>query len=646
MDLPTLPLTSPAWLFLVLVGLMLVMPILAERLHLPGVVGLMLGGLLVGPEALHLVNRAGTVEELGSLGLLYLMFVAGLELDLTELSRRRGAALVFGALTFGIPFVLGVGAGYGFEVRGRSAIVLGLLFASQTLVAYPIVRALGLTANRAVATTVGATVVTDTLALVVLAVVVGGGDGSSPLEMMLRMGGGLAALAAFTVWVLPAGAELFFRGPGIDRPQRFVFVLFAFVSTAAFAEAFGIEPIVGAFFAGLALNRKVPSQGPLMDRMEFVGTSFLIPLFLISVGMLVDPELLIDPETLALAGVLTALALIGKAIAAWVAGRVFGFSTPEIGVMFGLSGAHAAATLAATAVAFDAGLFEQRIVNAVVVVILVTIVAASWAARRWAPRIGRPESRRGALGRVVVVSVSNPDSARGLVGIGAMLAKADGGLLVPLHVTSGPDLSGPGAMLREVAESAGRLGVEIETRLRVDASTPVGITNTVTEMAGTVVVVGWKGSSRIDDLLSGSILDEIVRTSPAPVLACRIAAPIRRIVVAAGNGETSAALPLRDAVELGVRLRSGGVPLVILSDDLAVSRAVLGVHHHKHLREVTGDRIDAVCSVATDGDLVILPGPHSDRDGAALAQRLPAVSLVVVAGYAISGGTGLASFFG
>ena len=264
---------------------------------------------------------------MGHIGLLYLMFLAGVELDLAVLQRYRNKAVAFALLTFAFPLAAGFGAATALGYGTAASLLVGSLVASHTLVTYPTVRSHGLGGNGAVATAVGATVLTDTLALLVLAAVAGSATGeSSGAELALQMGLGLAALVFWCFLVLPLVGRAFFSGIGQERTLRFVFLLAALLSGAVVAEVFEIEGLVGAFFAGLGLNQLVPNRSPLMERTEFFGSALLVPLFLISVGLIIDPAVVADPETLGVAAALIAACLGGKALAAALTRPLLGFT--------------------------------------------------------------------------------------------------------------------------------------------------------------------------------------------------------------------------------------------------------------------------------------------------------------------------------
>lgn len=619
--------SSPAWVFFVLAVVMLLGPLVAERVRLPGVIGLVVGGLVVGDQGLDLLQRAGPVEVVGGVGLLYLMFLAGLELDLDVLERHRRSAFGFGLLTFAIPITMGTTAALvlGFEVP--ASVLIGSLWASHTLVAYPIVRRHGLAADPAVAATVGATVITDTLALLVLAVIAGSVEsGGLGWGLLLRLGPGLLLLIGFTVWILPRLAAWFFRGLGQERVLRFLFVLAGFLSASVLAELVGVEGIVGAFMAGLALNRLVPNGGALMQRVEFVGSALLIPIFLVSVGMLIDLRVVSDPETIGLAAVFTGVAIAGKWLAAWIAGRLFGFGRTQVTVMFSLSAAQAAATLAATVVAFELGLFGEQVVNAVLVVILVTVVLTSWSANRASPRVERADAAVGKIGRSVVVPIANPGMAPNLVRLAVRIARADGGSVLPLHAVTStePDrILSARMLMADVEVMLRRLGDDVEGLVRVDSSVASAVVHTVSETDASLVLVGWKLESTARDRLLGTVLDELVGRAPAPVAAAWLPQmAFERIVLDLG-GLAPASPDATVASQLAATLqRSLGIPLVLSPE--------------------SGDHIRpgwTLLDGPLDGsDLLVVGGTM--RAGAArdLVEANPGLGLVVVSSAAGSGG--------
>ncbi len=424
------------WEFLVIFATLLLGPLLVQRARIPGIIGLLVGGFVIGPHGLGLIGSGNsTLPDLGQLGLLYLMFVAGVELDLNLLRAHRRSAIVFGLLTFALPMTFGTLLGLALGWETQAALLLGALLSSHTLLTYPAVRDAGQASDPAVATVVGSTVLTDTLALVVLAAVAGSvGGGRSGIEVAVQLVVGLSALIGFSLLVLPLLAGWAFQMLSAERSVRYVVAVTAFLSAATVAELFGIEGIVGAFFAGLALNHLVPNEGQLMERIGFFGGAVFIPVFMVSVGLILDPAVMVEGETLKLAALFLLACLGGKTLAAIISARLLGFSRAQGELLFSLSVAQAAATLAATVIGFQLGLFGNSVVNAVLVVILVTVVISTVVATRASNRLTAQEDGPRPLGTRVVVGVGDPELAWGALSIAVRVARADGGVVHPVLV--------------------------------------------------------------------------------------------------------------------------------------------------------------------------------------------------------------------
>lgn len=451
------PVKDPVLVFLILLTIMLVAPLLFERLHLPGIIGLILAGLVVGPYGLGILQRDGTIVLLGTVGLLFLMFMAGLETSLEDLKLNAGKASVFGVLTFLLPMVIGTAAmlalGYGF----LAAVLVASCFASHTLIALPIVSKLGLMRLQAVTATLGATLITNVLALLVLAVVVRAHQGELTLQFWLTLIPSIALYAFATLWGVPQLGGWFFQRFGHDEGAEFTFVIATLFVVAYGAGLIGIEPVVGAFLAGTAITPLIPQLSPLMNRIQFIGNTLFIPFFLISVGMLINPSILLgEPRTLLVGGVTIAAEVVSKFLAAWIPAQLFGWRLASAMVMFGLSVAQAAATLAAITVAFNVKLVDELTVNGTIAMILVTCIASPWIVARWGERLQPAEVAaeagnlpQPAWGSRVLVPVANPDTESNLLRLALILAKKEGGTLLPLHVLSDCAGISPAALARQ-----------------------------------------------------------------------------------------------------------------------------------------------------------------------------------------------------
>lgn len=640
---PGLPLTDAGWVFALLFALVLIIPVISSRLRVPVVVGFVLAGMLIGPGVAGLLERTGGVQLLGSAGLLYLMFIAGLELDLDEFITHRKAAFTFGVSSFAAPMVIGTAAMLALGFPVLAAVLLASCWASHTLVAYPEYQRYGTARSRAVSVTVGATILTDTAALLVLAVVAGLHRGEIGPAFWLTLVPAIVGLLALTLWGLPALGRRFFSGMGQPIGPRFLFVMMVVFGVAGLAELAGIEGIVGAFLAGLAMNRLVPAGSPLMDRLEFFGNQFMVPVFLITVGLLIDPRVLLDPQALLLGGAFIVVALVAKLVAAWGTGKWFGYDGPEIGSMFALSSAQAAATLAAILVGVQIGLIDDRTLNAVIAVIAVTCILSSWLGSRYARTLPAPPPRT-EIGATVVVPVARPASARALVRLAATMARPDSGLVVPVTVT-GDDvdqetLEQVTSNRDEATSMALSHGVEAHGVVRIDAAPDVGIRHTVVEHGASLMILGWKGRTSRRGGLFGGILDRIVAGVDIPTILGRIGdEPVERLVIGvpASMAAPAARGAFRLAVETARRLqREQPCPVVTVAEqhDEGVAQTTADVLDGTYMVARGGDLIAALRREVRTGDLLVLPVTRGRGRvpvlGARIANELPDVPLLVV----------------
>jgi Kef-type K+ transport system membrane component KefB len=548
--------TGAAWEFLVLFLVVIIGPPLLEHARLPGIIGLLLGGYVIGPHGLNLIGAGNTtVPELGQLGLLYLMFVAGVELDIGLVRVHRRAVILFGLASFGFPMLFGSAVGFSMSWSAPAAILLGSLMASHTLLVYPTVKEAGLSAHRAVATAVGATVLTDTASLVVLAFVSGSQlEGGSVASIAAQVVLGLVALSAFCFVVLPRLVLLGFRYLGTDRVVRYLLALASLLAAATFAASFGIEGIVGAFFAGLGLNRLVPNEGPLMERIDFFGSAVFVPIFLVSVGMLLQPSVMVRGETLKLAALFILASVGGKVVATFSSKRGLHLSTKETVLMLGLTMPQAAATLAATVIGFNIGLFDQAVVNAVLVLILVSIAGATLIVDRVKTDVPVPKSDRYGLGKRVLVALEEPAQAQTGFAIAAVIAGPDGGVVRGFLSSPPAEKRVREASLKHLRRVGFAIGVDADPALIVDSSFANGVVNAAAQLEPSFVIVGQRSAS---DPAFGGPGESVAASIPSPVaIMIGEAAKIREVLLVGAQrpADDGAHESVRIAAELAARV--------------------------------------------------------------------------------------------
>lgn len=634
------------WVLLVLATIVIIGPLLAERFRLPGMIGLVLGGLVLGPYGLHLLAE-GSLDAIGGIGLLLLMFMAGAELDLNLFQRYRSAAIGFGLLTFILPFVLSVLGGLAIDLTPLAALLMGSVWASHTLVAYPTVRQSGLSGNKAVATAVGATVLTDTLALLVLAVVanVAGsqeGGGGSPVWLSVRLILGLGILAFYCLWVLPRLGRWFFAGPGQSQILRFVFIIGTLSSAGLLAVFMGIEGLVGAFFAGLGLNRLIPNSGHLMDRVEFFSSSLFVPAFLISVGMLINPLVLFNWQTLLIALVFLGGLAAGKLAAAWLAGRRYHFSPAEVGLMFSLTVAQAAATLASTLVGYDLGLFGEQIVNAVLLVVLVSLLLSSIGTLRQSKQVEPEAVVLKPLGSRVIVPVIPSPNLEQLMAIAADLAYSDAGIVLPVAVVPEHAVSTMHADTEAWLARAEAFGTaaaaDVQGVMRIDEALHTGVIRELVARQGSIILLESSPRPRAQELLFGSTIDRLGANSPVPAVAATLSPhPAGRIILLPGQDQnnTGYRVDLQVAADIMRHIhQSRRLPVIVFAID-GVLPDDLALPEDTTILNVPAD-LAAMRPHVQPGDIVIVPAAVVQRFLRSASFRFagaePAFTLLVAAG--------------
>lgn len=380
-----LPLKNPVLILSLILFIILLSPILLRKLRIPSIIGLILSGVIIGPNGFNLIGEKlmesdGAMKLFATIGLLYIMFIAGLELDTKEFKKHRNQSFTFGFLTFVIPLSLGIPiCYYGLKLDFLASLLTSSMFATHTLVAYPIVSKYGLSKRPAVAISIGGTILTDTAVLIMLAVITGAANGNLDYDFWMRLISSLAIFSVIMFFVIPRIARWFFSKLESEKTSHYIFVLSIIFFAAFLAEMAGIEHIIGAFVAGLVLNKLIPHSSALMNRIEFIGNALFIPFFLISVGMIVDISVLFHGYwALIIAGVLTVFALTSKWMAAFFTQIIFKMSKPERQIIFGLSSAHAAATLAIVMVGYQKSILSIDIVNGTIILILITCMVASF----------------------------------------------------------------------------------------------------------------------------------------------------------------------------------------------------------------------------------------------------------------------------
>ncbi|QSW98126.1 cation:proton antiporter [Haloterrigena alkaliphila] len=582
----TFPLEDSILIFGLAMTVFLVVPLVLGRYRLPGIIGVIVVGAAIGPNGIGVLERGETIVLLGEVGIVYLMFVAGLEINLAQFIAYKDRSVVFGLLSFVVPQAVGMIVGvYALGLTLGAAALFAAIFASHTLLAYPIVSRLGITKTESVTATIGGTIVTDTLALLVLAVVIAAETGEIGPAFWLSMAAKLAAFFA-GVWLLvPRLGEWFFRTVDQESYYEFLFVMVVLFGCAFLAELAGVEYIVGAFLAGLVLNRLIPESGPLMNRIEFVGNALFIPFFLLSVGMLVDVRVLTEGlETLTITVAFVIPLLATKYAAAWLTARLYGYSHAEAMTMFGLSLGQAAAALAIVLIGYQEELFGEAMLNAVVLMILVVSVISPAVVDRYGRAVVRASERleydpRTAPRRIMVPFSRDSEYRDRLLDLALLVRDPEDDQ--PLYTLSvaqpgeraEADVAAIEAALEETEAYTAGAEVAVEPQARVEANVASGIVRAALENRITTLVIGWDGARR-DQRVFGHVIDQVLIRTKQQVLVGRVRHPLNTtdevvVVLPAGIDRNEGFYETVHTVEWLADQLGAPIRAVVVDDDSA-----------------------------------------------------------------------------
>ncbi len=542
-----LPVSDPTWIFFIVLGIILFAPMILERLRVPSIVGMIAAGVLIGPHGFHVLDRDSSFELFGKVGLYYIMFLAAIEMNMQDVRKIKGRAITLGLLSFAIPIFLGFWANHLMLGFGAAASVLmAAMYASHTLIAYPIVMRYGLSRRMSVSIAVGGTIVADTLTLLVLAVVGGTFKGEATDFFWVWLVLKVLLLSAIIILIFPPLARWFFRRYD-EAVVQYIFVLALVFLGAGLMEFVGMEGILGAFLVGLVLNRTIPPTSPLMNHLEFVGNALFIPYFLIGVGMLLDVRAFVDDASVfVIAAVMITVGMSGKWLAAYATQRIYRMRPAERTLMFGLTNSRAAATLAVVLVGYriilpdGTRLLDEEVLNGAMMLILVTCVVSSFITENVARHIaesGQPDQRppEAATDRLLI-AISNPATVGPLVDLSLMLRTP--GTATPLTALNVVLEDDPTArdeglkQLERAARMAAAANVRLATRSRWSVNVISGISHTMKEFEASDLIVGLHQKQRLGDAFFGKLGTDLVAAVEAQIFIYRAVVPagtLRRI---------------------------------------------------------------------------------------------------------------------
>ncbi len=544
---------SPIVIFTVLLVVSLTIPPLFERLKLPGLVGLLAAGVILGPHGFKLLNEeTETMKLLSDIGKIYLMFVAGLEIDIKQFKSHQNKSLAFGIFTFAVPLILGTIVGRIFDYGWNASILIGSLFASHTLLGYPIIQGLGLVQNQAVIVTIGATIFTDIGALLVLAicVAINGGD-FTPYFLALQLGL-LAIYSAIVLFGFDWLGKRYFDRTGEDEGNQFLFVLVALFVASVGAQIINVDKIVGAFLAGLAINDAV-GNSPVKEKVVFIGSVLFIPFFFVDMGLLLNLPLFVESfsSSFSLTFAIVIGLIIGKFLAAFFTKLIYKYDFNELMVMWSLSLPQVAATLAAALVGVQVGMLTEQFFNGVIVLMLVTSILGPLITAKYAPKLPQIQPEIGESDLVpwwenkeenqenlrqdftILVPIYNPETAEYLLEMASILVRHEKGIIVPASIIapSPPHMDDPSMvfalqksnyLLQEAEQICSQFNIEVKTNLRIADDPGSGIIRTAREQNASLIIMGLTENLGIQAILFGNTIDHVLWAAHCPVAVMRL----------------------------------------------------------------------------------------------------------------------------
>ncbi len=537
---------APVFTFTLLLFIILFVPVLFRKIRIPAIIGLILSGIVIGGKGLNLLANPDSIKMFSTVGLLYLMFLAGLEIDLHDFQKNRNKSLVFGAATFFVPLIVGlVVCYYILDFSPLASLLIASIMSTHTLLSYPIATKLDIIKTEPLMLAIGGTIITDTAVLLLLSVITAAAKGELDWHFWLRMSLNLTGFLLIVLGILPRLSRWFFRNLRSESGSQYVFVLAVLFLCSLLAEIAGLEAIIGAFFAGLVMSSIIPHHSPLMNRVMFIGDTVFIPFFIIGVGMLVDVHVLFSGFTiLYISAVLIAVALFTKFVAAWIVQKTYKYNTVERNVIFGMSSSHAAATFAVLMVGLRLEIINEDILNVGVLLVLVSCIVSSLVTQSEGKKLAIMERERlpqmGDMHERILVPISNPATIQYLIDFALIIRDSKSTEpIYPLTVISSETqakeiMMNNSRILEKTVKEAAASEVTIRPVSRIDLNVANGIAKAAAEILITKVILGWNGNKNTASYFFGTILDNLLAQTDQTVCVLRQDHPLdlmKRIVV-------------------------------------------------------------------------------------------------------------------
>ncbi len=519
----TLPFTNPVIIFSLVLFTILLAPQIFKRLKIPGIVGIIIAGIVIGPHGLNLLAMDSSFILFGTVGLLYLMFLAGIELDFNEFISHKFKSLLYGLLMFVISNIIGIITFYYIlHYEFAASLLLSGAITSFTLVSYPIVSRLGLVKYKTMPITIGGLIVADLLSLLELVFIKMLKLNDFTSFFIVKLSISLIIYIIIIFYLYPKITKLFFRRTELEGSWQYIFVLAMLFLSCFLAELAGLEPIIGAFAAGLTLNRLIPKNSILIDRINFFGNSIFIPFFLIEIGMMINIGVVFKSyEVINYALLLLILSLTSKYIAASIIQKSFKFSSNDKMFMFGLSISQAAALLAIALVGLKLEIINEAIFDSTVLVILVSSLLSTFITENTGKQIvikldKEPDIQIKEIQRIMT-PISNPDNIARLIEFSFMIKqKENQEPIIALRVVEDEEQlqNNMKQCLNIINKNAKKLSPNFSEKIvltsRIYINIPEGITRAAKENFITDLVIGINTKSSFFTKLFGDILNDIL----------------------------------------------------------------------------------------------------------------------------------------
>ena len=530
------PIENPIIIFAVIILIILITPYFSKKLKFPAIFGLIISGMIMGPHGIGLISDNLGVKILSSVGMLYLMFMAGLEINMVSFQRSRYKSIIFGIFTFIIPLSLGYYVlRHLYDLSFHSSLLLASMFSTHTLLSYPVVNKLNITKRESVVISIGGTVITDTAVLLLLTINIASFEGKLDWFFWAQLVLLLTIFVILVLWGVPALSRWFFKQVQADDSAQYLFVLSVLLLSSLLAKVAGIETIVGAFLSGLALNRVIPHHSALMNRINFIGNTLFIPFFLFGVGMLINLKVLFSGfYSVIFALVIIIIALISKYFAAFLTQFLYKFPKNDRNLIFGLSSSHAAATLAVVLIGYNMKMVSEEALNATILLILVSCSVSSFVTEKAGRKIvleepDIPDIQKNEPDNILV-PVSNPSTVHSILDFAIMARRDSSSVIYPLSIVQDDEhvektIQFNKKLVSNITGQWINTGIDVRPVTRIDINIPTGISRTMKELRIKKLFLGWSGKSNTANYFFGSIVENLLENCRQTMFVTKISLP-------------------------------------------------------------------------------------------------------------------------